>query len=174
MAEHCSADRINRLYVGHFLEDDSPFCLSQLLAFDPAGTGLVEHVNDLLEGRVTHDVSEGTRTLSCNMSACSRNVHETTDANTAEKQQTVQDKCFAAAYCLQAAMKLSVSPSNTEPKALTDVLEGTENFRSAYSMGNRCPRLSCGFSAGLSEDMVFGTAGPCEADSIDLRQAMKK
>ena len=93
MVSQPSMERINRLHLGHFLEDDSPFCLSQLQAFDSTGTGLVEHVRDLLQGRIVEDaVEEGFTTYGCNMPICDRSVQETTDRVSGELQRTTQGR----------------------------------------------------------------------------------
>jgi hypothetical protein len=71
-------------------------------------------------------------------------------------------ECRAASYCLKQSFEaVKDTPTVEEGKKLyQDIVDSLDGFV-ATSVGNYCPRIECGLSAGLSEDMVPGTAGQC-------------
>jgi hypothetical protein len=168
MAHPTIDSRVTQLEIGHYAEEDSIFCLSQVDRYETADPEVAEKISELLGGRLA--ASEDGVTMACNMPLCSREIVPAT----AESGRKISGECFAASYCLKktfedVAKAPTVEEGQERYRAILDNLDG---FASKYSAGNLCPRLSCELSAGLSVDMVPGTAGACETKGLEHQPAL--
>ncbi len=161
---------VGNLSTGHFLEDDSMFCLSMLRAYETDDPTLNEVAHDLLKGRISDDSRKGNVVLECNLGGCERTITESE-----KKGIEIDGACRAASYCLKQTFEaVGSAPTVAEGREqYRDILTSLHGFTSQYSAGNYCPRLECGLSAGLSEDMIPGTAGECIAVGEELQSRLE-
>lgn len=137
---------------------DSKFCLASLQGYQTDNADHNSKIADLLDGRVQDESTSDVRILACNIGGCTMQM-----AMGPEIGKKITGQCRAASYCLKQSFE-AVKDTQTveEGKQLySDILDSLDGFTSSYSAGNFCPRLDCELSAGLSLDMVPGTAGEC-------------
>lgn len=159
MSENIAEEKLARYEVGHFSDEDSPFCLHQLQDFDPESAPLQRKKQDLLDGRIDEDASgESVLVRTCNVAGCALRLLEAYDTKI-----TREGDCLAESYCLKEKFEaVSKAPTTEEGRELYGkILDTCEGFAGKHSAGNFCPKLDCGLSAGVSIDMVPGTDGTC-------------
>ena len=161
-------DKLKRLKVNGWNPDrDSKYCLIKVMGIDVGlDRELDEHRQDLINAR-TEKVGKSAIKSTCNLPGCSVAISE--DFELAKR--TRAGECRAASYCLKDAFEaVGQAPTTEAGRELYRKLMNTcEGFASKYSAGNFCPRLDCDLSAGVSVDMVPGTAGECLEDQMPPR-----
>jgi len=156
--------RIEQLRPVRFASDEgSRFCLDGVWDFDPEGDARLEQKRlELLEGVEGWKEDGEQGIFKCTIGGCDRQI--TGDPLTHSKEPTERTGiCKAASYCLKRAFNevgdtLTVGGGRALYREIMDTCEGA---RDSHNAGNRCPRLDCGLSAGLSVDQVAGTVGKC-------------
>lgn len=157
MSDQVSERNLARYREGSSWDGATPFCLLQVGSYEAVDLDTTKKIEGLLERQVTSH-TKTTIERACNIGECTLKISE--DLTTG---RTVFGKCRAASYCLKTAFE-AVGKTDTveEGKELyRDIMDSLEGHSDKYSAGNFCPRLDCGLSAGLSVDMVPGTAGEC-------------
>jgi len=147
---------INRMRVGAYSPDNTPFCLLQLRAHASKDPSTNEKIEDLLNGVASEDYDDwnAPATLDCSISGCEVSVVEAS----AETPSRVTGQCKLTDYCLGESFKAN--------KPDDDVTGKLGMMFSEHSAGSDCPQLECGLSAGFSIDGVSGTAGVCNKTQI--------
>ena len=144
---------------------DSKFCLAGLQGYEASNPDHADKIGDFMSGRIEDDPVDKTVAYSCNIGQCTMQL-----AIGPEVGRKFTGSCRAASYCLKQTFEaVGQAPTVEEGQArYRDIYESLDGFVGGGNAGNFCPRISCGLSAGLSEDMVPGTAGPCElGDAIN-------
>lgn len=151
-----SKNNLDRLQVGHYADNDSRFCLSQVIAYEAEDNASRQKIEALLEGRVVKE-SPTMIKRACNIGGCTLKI---TDDLEVGRETTGQ--CKAASYCLKTAFEaIAQAPKGAGGALYKEIIDNLERHSDKYSAGNFCPKLDCDLSAGVSIDMVPGTAGEC-------------
>lgn len=162
MTDAISESRIERLVPDRFRYDETPkFCLLQLAGYEPDEPYTQECIDALLDDCTT--VESGTRIeRECTLGGCPVTVIEDT-----EKGRNITGECKGAGYCLKAAFEaVGEAPTTDQGRELYgEIIDTCERAVDKYNAGNFCPKPNCGLSAGVSIDVVPGTAGQCLAES---------
>lgn len=142
-------------------EERGRFCLLGLMGYE-SGDSEVNSKRDDLLATLAGEFPGTTQVLECTIGGC--DVAVTTDTRNGTKETT--GTCTAASYCIKEAFEAvrgddGVEAGKARYRQLMDTCEG---FAGRNSAGNFCPSLECGLSAGLSIDMVPGTAGECHVE----------
>jgi hypothetical protein len=150
-ADEACAESLARMSAGTIFKNDSPFCLSQMLAFETGDENLQRKQELLVKGATDFNGSTHVE-RACTIGTCTLKITEDI-----QDSRQVSGRCMAASYCLKQVFE-AVGQGEASYDEIIDNLDG---FASKYSAGNFCPRLDCGLSAGVSIDGNAGTAGEC-------------
>jgi hypothetical protein len=151
MPDPVSEKNIARYREGFHIEDDVPFCLARISTYQTDDPNTKAKIDRLMERReVTNSGAEIVR--ACNLDGCTMEITESTTAG-----REMSGECKAASFCLKTAF----AEVGEGKRPYSDIYETLEGHADKNNAGNFCPRLDCGLSAGISIDMVPGTAGEC-------------
>jgi hypothetical protein len=157
MSRETAEKRIQDMNVDRWGSESSKFCLVQVKNFQTDNGKVLEKIDDLVAS-VSDETKKGHVEIACNIGGCTLKIAE---SNT--EGRTTTGECKAASYCLKVCFEAVGNSSNVEDGGALyrDVMDTCDGFAGKYSAGNFCPKLDCELSAGLSIDMVPGTAGDC-------------
>lgn len=168
--------RIARTKLPTLSSDPDPrICLLQLQSVETVHGAVFERRRDLVNAlrwdHKDYDETiqgvrpEGTNPKAdvrvCGMGNCTVRIFELLDGSDIQSGE-----CSVKDYCLREKFA-AVDDGDTveEGTALyRDLIDTCGLIYSQSSAGSLCPQLNCELSAGVSEDMVPGTAGTCQRD----------
>lgn len=152
--ERYSYNRYNR-------EDANRFCLLGVMGYESDDPQLSEKRDQLLRALQDEWRYEGQtkQVLECTMGNCYVTVTEDIVQGTRKQE----GNCLAANYCIKQAFEAVKGDDGVEAgrARYRKLMNTCEGHAGKYSAGNFCPKIDCGLSAGVSIDMVPGTAGEC-------------
>lgn len=173
--------RIRRTKVPMWFGDTVPrICLLQLQSAETVDTVATERRQDLINGfRWDHEdydeMVQGVRpdgtnpeadVRVCGMGNCTVRIFELLDGSDIQSGECVADN-----YCLREKFAAVDDGATVESRTALyrDLIDTCGLMYSQSSAGSFCPQLDCELSAGVSIDMVPGTAGNCLKDVSSLQ-----
>lgn len=150
-------------------EESGRFCFLGIKNYESDNPAINRKIEKLLtETRTTY--SGRVAIESCTIGGCDLEISTDLDLG----RRDVKGSCKASSYCIKKSFEAVGEATDAKEgrKLYGELLDTCEGATSKYSSGNFCPKIDCDLSAGVSIDMVPGTAGECIVEIRSSQQVL--
>lgn len=164
---------IERLQINRYPvlgdEERAKFCLLGVMGYESSE----DHINDKIERLLDNNRTQYSGRVAiegCTIGGCDLEISTDIDLG----RRDVRGSCKASNYCIKESFEAVGEADSVDEgrKLYRDLIDTCEGGTSKYSSGNFCPRIDCNLSAGVSVDMVPGTAGECVVEIRSPQQSL--